>query len=74
MYYKLGFNNMKLNNVINYWWIKNELKLSRYQTQKHKLKNLLKNFDETMTESENLLNNGFYRLFDCGNLTFVKIF
>lgn len=73
MYYKLGFTFLN-SSGINYWWIKDDLRLSRYQTQKHKLKNILQNFDGTLTESKNLLANGFYRIFDCGNLIFIKEF
>ena len=54
MYFKLGFTAINLTEI-NYWWIKDDLRLSRYQTQKHKLKNILKFFDKTMTECENLL-------------------
>ena len=70
MYKKLGF---KLNNISqpNYWWVKNNTILSRYQTQKHKLKNILKeNFDPNKSEFLNMSSNGYYQLFDCGNLIY----
>ena len=35
--------------------------------QKHKLKNLLSVFDSNLTEWENMKNNGFDRIWDCGN-------
>jgi ribosomal protein L44E len=73
IYYKLGFTFLN-SSGINYWWIKDDLRLSRYQTQKHKLKNILQKFDGTLTESKNLLANGFYRIFDCGNSIFIKKF
>lgn len=56
----------------NYKYVKGTSVLSRYQCQKHKLKNLLKNFDPELSEAENMSNNGYYKLFDCGNLTYVK--
>ena len=40
--------------------------------QKFKLKNILDVFDESKTEVENMKANGYHRIFDCGNLVFVK--
>ena len=58
----------------NYWyWKKNNSNLyleSRMKYQKHKLKDLLENFDESLTEAENMANNGYLRIYDCGNLKF----
>ena len=39
--------------------------------QKHKLKNILPLFDETKTESENCYQNGYRKIFDCGNLVYL---
>lgn len=39
---------------------------TRYQAQKHKLKNILTNVDESLTESENMELNGFYKVYDSG--------
>ena len=36
--------------------------------QKHKLKNLLQNFDPKLSEYENMIQNKFTRIWDCGNL------
>lgn len=40
----------------------------------NKLKNILEKFDEKLSEAQNMANNGYNRIFDCGNLVFVKIF
>ena len=57
-----------------FWWDKKTGKrISRYSTQKHKLPTLLKNFDETLTENENMFANGFRQVFDCGNLKYELI-
>jgi hypothetical protein len=40
---------------------------SRVVFQKHKLKNKLEKFDENLTEWENMVNNGYDRIWDCGN-------
>lgn len=41
--------------------------LSRQHFQKHKLKNILDEFDPDLTEWENMQNNGYNRIWDCGN-------
>lgn len=41
--------------------------LSRMQFQKHMLSEKLENFDPRLTEFENMENNGYYRIWDCGN-------
>lgn len=57
----------------NYIWSKNGLILTRYQTQKHKLKDLLgETFNPNLTESENMYNSGYLKFFDSGNLIFTK--
>ena len=49
--------------------------ISRYQAQKHKLSRLLKVFDPQLTEVENMKNNNWFRVYDCGNLKlkYIKI-
>lgn len=44
---------------------------NRVQFQKHKLKTLLKIYDPALTEWENMKNNGYDRIWDCGNDIFV---
>ena len=58
----------------NYFYFKKDvLEIeSRVKYQKHKLPNLLENFDSNLTEWENMQNNEFNRIFDCGNLVFIK--
>lgn len=55
-----------------YIWAKNGQRVySRYQTQKHKLAELLPIFDPALSESENMFANGFRRYWDSGNLVFM---
>lgn len=70
IYNKLGF---KLENITspNYRYYKNLTSLSRYQCQKHKLHKRIENFNESLSESENMFNNNWRRLWDCGNYKFV---
>ena len=45
--------------------------LSRYQCQKHKLAELFKeNYGPELSEHENMKNNKYYRMYDCGNMVF----
>lgn len=57
----------------NYWYFKPTdcILHSRLQFQKHKLSKILENFDPTLTETQNMKNNGWYRYFDCGSLKLV---
>lgn len=55
-----------------YYYYKNDRKFHRVTFQKHKLKDLLENFDENLSEWENMSNNGYCRMFDYGNFVFVK--
>lgn len=46
-------------------------RLSRYQTQKHKLNKVLgKSFDADLSEHENMKNSGYVRSYDCGQFIF----
>ncbi len=72
LYEKLGFELSHYSNP-NYWYFKrNNLKLySRVKFQKHKLKDMLENFDETKSEIKNMANNNYSRIFDCGNIIYT---
>lgn len=55
----------------NYWYInKHGLVENRLKYQKYKLSKLLESYDSNKTEIENMRNNGFTRIWDCGNLKF----
>lgn len=44
---------------------------SRFMCQKHKLKTLLgEAFDDSLTEKENMIKEGFQMIYDCGNLKY----
>ena len=44
---------------------------SRMEFQKHELKDKLKIYDDELSEWENMQMNGFDRVWDCGNLTYI---
>jgi hypothetical protein len=53
-----------------YVWVRGGEELSRYQTQKHKLESVLEDFDPSLSESENMRNNKFFQIHDCGHAIF----
>lgn len=75
LYQALGF---KLDHIAapNYWYLRSCTcaRLPRTDFQKHKLKGILKTFDPTLSEVENMRRNGYDRIFDCGNLVYVKVY
>lgn len=74
LYRKLGFEFSHKTNP-NYSYTKDFVNIfSRYQCQKHKLKDLLEKYDESLTEYENMKANKFYKISDSGNLVFHKYF
>lgn len=69
LYYSLGFTLSHISKP-NYRYYKKFTSLSRYDTQKHKLKELLPIFDESLSEAENLKANHYHKVYDSGNLVF----
>lgn len=69
LYKKLGFELLRETKP-NYFYFKgNSLELrSRNKFQKHKLKNILPKYDPSLSEKDNMLINGYRRIYDCGNL------
>ena len=54
---------------LNYKYIKDERVLNRLSAQKHKLPKLLGDtFDATKTESQNMIDNEWWQVYDCDNL------
>lgn len=56
-----------------YYFHKNKVLIlhSRISFQKHKLGNKLEIFDSSLTEWQNMVRNGYNRIWDCGNDVFV---
>lgn len=67
-YVKAGFKEIGISSP-GYCWCRGPEILSRLQTQKHKLPELLgEDFDPELTEAENMELAGWMQSFDCGNL------
>ncbi|MHB8098011.1 MAG: DUF7487 domain-containing protein [Sulfuricurvum sp.] len=73
-YSKVGFELVNISGP-NYFYFKDlELLESRNKYQKHKLEKILDIFDDSLSETVNMYNNNFRKIFDSGNLVFVKIY
>jgi len=72
LYEKLGFEYSHDSNS-NYFYFKiNEnILYPRIKFQKHKLEKQLEIFDSKLSEVENMFNNGYRRIWDCGNKIFI---
>lgn len=70
-YYACGF---KLDHESSpgYSYYKDGKKYSRMMFQKYKLSTLLKKYDDALTESENMINNHYFKIYDYGNFVFLK--
>lgn len=71
VYLKAGFEHVK-DTEQGYYWCKGNMRHNRHNFMKHKLKNLLKNFDPALTEVQNLHNNGYWRIYDCGHAKYIQ--
>jgi len=71
LYEKIGFKKINESQP-NYFYLERgkSTLISRIKFQKHKLKNELTIFDESLTEWENMQVNGYDRIWDCGNYVF----
>jgi hypothetical protein len=72
LYEALGFNLLHRSSP-NYFYVKHNSTIleSRNKFQKHKLKDKLELFDSNLTEYENMLDNDYDRIWDCGNLVYL---
>lgn len=51
----------------NYYYFVNSKRENRLKYQKHKLSKILEKFDSKLSEVQNMKNNHYYQIFDCGN-------
>jgi len=69
LYANLGFKLLRESKP-NYFYIKGNKIESRIKYQKHKLPQSLETFDNSKTELQNMWDNGYRILYDCGNFVF----
>jgi hypothetical protein len=66
LYKQIGFDFLH-NSKPNYYYVTGTERHSRNKYQKHKLKEILPIYDSILSEKVNMENNGYYRIYDCGN-------
>jgi len=68
-YEKVGF--VKSHETIpSYYYVKSGARYSRYLFQKHKLSGILKNYDSSLSERENMILHNYHRIYDCGLIVY----
>jgi very-short-patch-repair endonuclease len=70
VYKNIGFREERRTSP-NYWYLKGyESPQHRSRFQKKQLPKILENFDPSLTEWDNMVANGYDRIWDCGNIVF----
>ncbi len=72
LYKALGFELVRVSKPGYFYYHNSARAVSRYSAQKHKLSKLLGDkFDPSLSERENMENNSYHRVFDCGQFVFA---
>ena len=72
LYNSLGFYNTH-DSSPNYFYFKDRYNIeSRIKFQKHKLHKMINNYDSSKTEWDNMMINGYNKIYDSGNKVFVR--
>lgn len=69
MYYALGFE-LVADNPPDYFYVIDGVRKHRWNYRKDILKTKLENYDPTATEYQNMVDHGYWRVWDCGTLKF----
>lgn len=71
LFYNSGF---KLESELppDYYWTKRENRWHKSNWRHSEMKNKLENYDPNLSETENMHNHGFLKIWDCGKLKFIK--
>ncbi len=75
MYLQLGFNKVQSSKPGYYYFHTSnpDVLYHRMQFQKHKLAKILPKYDSDKTEFDNMVENGYDRIWDCGNEKYIWI-
>ena len=74
LYESLGFKKVKVLGPSYFYTKDNYTLLSRYQCQKYKLPDLLKDkYNPDLTEYQNMITNKYRIIYDCGNIKYVLL-
>lgn len=70
VYKQLGFKESHRTNP-GYYWTDTMKLFHRTKFMKHKLSKLLDNYDENLSESQNMMNNRYRKYYDCGQIVYI---
>lgn len=70
IYEKIGFK-YSHDSAPAFYYVKGEKRENRIVYQKHKLKDLLENYDDTISADQNMIKNGYNKIWDCGNKVYT---
>jgi len=70
LYINLGFK-FEHHSLPNYWYVLGDKRIHRFNFRKNVLENKLTNFNPTLSEWRNMQNNGYDRIWDCGNTKWI---
>lgn len=73
LYIKNNFEELVDSKPNYFYYNYDKILLSRLKFQKHKLKDVLPIFNSNESESKNMYNNGYYKIWDYGNKVFILI-
>lgn len=71
LYYNSGFIMDKLLKP-DYYWIKNQTRYHKFGFRHVGMKMKLENYDPNLSETKNMHNHGYLRIYDAGKLRFIK--
>lgn len=71
LYYNNGFKEAQ-RLPIDYYWIKNNKLWHKFNWRHKQMKNRLKKYDPNKSETENMHENGYAKIWDCGKIKFTK--
>lgn len=69
MYHQLGFE-LVIKNPPAYFYVVDGIRKHRWNYRKDVLKNTLPKYDPSLTEDMNMINHGYWRVWDCGTIKF----
>jgi len=71
VYSKIGFEKIRVSEP-NYWYFipRDMTRYHRYSFRKQVLSEKLEKYDDDKSEVENMKKNGWFRIWDCGNLVY----
>ena len=70
---QIGFNFIR-NTRPSFFYTKHGIRFTRHTFMKHRLNDILDIFDENKSEEQNMKDNDYYRIYDCGNVVYTKTY